>query len=339
MYIKLYEEIKRIIKENYKFLIMLFIGFLVCTIKFPYYIECPGGIINIEERIEVEDGYTSSGSINMAYVSERDATIPTLLIASFIKDWKVEKINTKSQNTTTEAEYFRNHILLEEANQNAIKVAYQKAGMPIKEENTKVYVTYVYEKANIDMQVGDEILEVNKTTISNKKELQQILSTVSKDDILTIVVRNDGKEYTRTGKVTLVNNSYVLGVIISEISKITTEPQLQFKFKKSESGPSGGLMMTLAIYNSLIKEDITKGKKIVGTGTIDTDGNVGQISGVEYKLKGAIKENADVFFVPAGKNYKEALTVKNENNYSIPIIPVNTFDEALQYLRGLSENK
>ena len=65
-------------------------------------------------------------------------------------------------------------------------------------------------------------------------------------------------------------------------------------------------MLTLAIYNSLVDKDITKGKKVVGTGTIEEDGSVGSIGGVKYKLNGAVRQKADVFLVPAGENYEEA---------------------------------
>ena len=34
--------------------------------------------------------------------------------------------------------------------------------------------------------------------------------------------------------------------------------------------------MSLTIYNELTEEDITKGRKIVGTGTIDIHGKVGE---------------------------------------------------------------
>lgn len=54
-------------------------------------------------------------------------------------------------------------------------------------------------------------------------------------------------------------------------------------------------MMSLAIYNYLTENDITHGLKIAGTGTIDADGNVGTIGGIEYKIKGAIKNKVDVF--------------------------------------------
>ena len=56
------------------------------------------------------------------------------------------------------------------------------------------------------------------------------------------------------------------------------------------------------LYN-LVKEDITKGRKIVVTGAIARDGEIKNIGGVEYKLDGAINDKADVFIVPSGENY------------------------------------
>ena len=92
-------------------------------------------------------------------------------------------------------------------------------------------------------------------------------------------------------------------------------------------------MSTLQIYNTLISEDITKGDVIAGTGTIELDGTVGEISGVKYKLIGAVKNGADVFIAPSN-NYKEALQVKEENNYDIEIIEATTFKEVVEKLKN-----
>ena len=72
---------------------------------------------------------------------------------------------------------------------------------------------------------------------------------------------------------------------------------IKVKTKSSESGASGGFMTALAIYNALTSDDITKGKIIAGTGTIDSEGNVGVIGGVKYKLSGAVKNHADIMLV------------------------------------------
>ncbi len=126
-----------------------------------------------------------------------------------------------------------------------------------------------------------------------------------------------------------------MGVSIIPIYDYQLDPELKLSFKRSESGPSGGLTMALTIYNRLVQEDITKGKKIVGTGTIDMDGNVGEIGGVTYKLQGAVSEKADVFIVPNGKNYEDVMKMKEKKGYDIEIIGVDTFEDALQKLEDL----
>ena len=117
-----------------------------------------------------------------------------------------------------------------------------------------------------------------------------------------------------------------------------TNPNIQIFIDKNESGPSGGMITALTIYNSLVEDDITKGLTIVGTGTIDLDGNIGSIGGIEYKLKSAVKKKADLFIVPMDENYEEAIKLKKENNYDIDIIGVSTFDEVLEYLNNINWN-
>ena len=94
-------------------------------------------------------------------------------------------------------------------------------------------------------------------------------------------------------------------------------------------------MISLSIYDYLTMEDLTKGLKIVGTGTIDEFGNVGVIGGIEYKIKAAVKEKADLFFVPTD-NYEEALKTINEENLDIKLVEVKHIDDAINYLRNLS---
>ena len=108
------------------------------------------------------------------------------------------------------------------------------------------------------------------------------------------------------------------------------DPEINIKFKDSEGGSSGGAMMSLSIYNAITDEDITKGLKIGGTGTIDINGNVGEIDGVKYKIMGAIKNDLDIVFVPSA-NYEDAIKTKGKNK--IKIVSVDTFDEIINYLK------
>ena len=334
MLYKLYEKIRKIIKENYKFFITLLVILIICTFEFPYYVEAPGGIININDRIEIKGSNRSKGTLNMAYVSEYKATVPTMIIAKFNKNWNLIKRNINDSNQTSESDFLRNRILLKEANQNAVLVAYNSAGFDALLDNTEVYVTYVLQEADTNLKVGDQIVEINNQKINSKNDIKIIINNISIDSALNIKVINDKKEYTRTAKLIKYNDTYLLGITVGEIGNIKTNPKIEFNFSESEMGPSGGLMMSLAIYDALTEEDLTKGYKIVGTGTIDENGNVGSISGVEYKIKGAVKEGADIFLVPSGENYEEAKKVIIDNGYTIDLVPVDTFSEALEYLKS-----
>ena len=120
------------------------------------------------------------------------------------------------------------------------------------------------------------------------------------------------------------------------IKEYETIPKVKINVDDNESGPSGGLITALAIYNSLVETDITNNLTIVGTGTIEEDGSIGSIGGVEYKLKSAVRSNADLFIVPMDENYESAIKYKKENNYEIDIIGVSTFDEAVKYLENVN---
>jgi PDZ domain-containing protein len=100
-------------------------------------------------------------------------------------------------------------------------------------------------------------------------------------------------------------------------------------------GPSAGLMFALGIVDKLRPEDLTGGKVIAGTGTIDDAGRVGPIGGIPQKLVGAKKAGAQVFLVPAD-NCDEAVRNAQPN---LPLIRVGSLDEALDALDGLRSGR
>ena len=118
------------------------------------------------------------------------------------------------------------------------------------------------------------------------------------------------------------------------LKEIETNPKVDFVFKDNESGASRGLLCALDIYNKITEYDLTKGLKIAGTGVIYSDGSVGGIDGVKYKLKGAVKKKADVFIVPSS-NYEEAMNEKKKNNYDIEIIEADTLHNVILKLNEL----
>ena len=332
----LFNNIKKYLKEYYKVIIIYILILLTFLIEFPYYISAPGGLINTDDKIETKENFKMKGSLNMAYVSEIHATIPTLIVSLFNKDWDVEKeTEIKNDNETIEEKNYRNKMLLEEANDTSLLVAYKHSDINYKVTNNKVYITYIDASAQTDLKIGDQIIKIDNQKITDKNSLLSYIASKNIKDKVIIEVKDiNGNKKTR--KATLINilDEPKVGAIITETFDVESNKEVKFNFKESESGSSGGLMLTLAIYSHLNQIDLTDGKKIVGTGTIDINGNVGEISGIKYKLIGAVNKHADVFLVPKGENYEEAKKVKKEKGYDIDLVPVATFEETLKYLEN-----
>lgn len=316
------------LKENIKFFIFLIFLFIVFTFELPYYIDTPGGLLDVDDRVYIEDSYENEGSFNLAYVTEIKATIPTLIIAYFNDNWDIlKKEDIMYSNETIEENKKRNKILLEESLNNSIIVGFNLAGEEVIVSNRKVYVTYVLEGAKTDLKIGDQIIKINDKTINSKED---VMNLIKENEDLSIEVINDNNTYIRKASKT----DGVIGIVVNETKDVETKKEIKFNFKESESGPSGGFIMALATYDNLIAEDLTNGKKIVGTGTIDEFGNVGAIGGVQYKVKAANKSKADIFFVPKD-NYEDAIKVKNDKNLKINIVSVSNINDAIEYLKSL----
>ena len=153
---KLYDKFKKFISENLIFFLIVSITYVICTIPFPYYINAPGGVIDISDRVDFKEKKETEGSFNLAYVKEYKATIPMLIFSYFQPHWDIlSKEEVLYDNETMEDANFRNHILLMEANQNAIVVALKEAKREVKIKNRDLYVTYIDPRSE-ERRVGKE---------------------------------------------------------------------------------------------------------------------------------------------------------------------------------------
>ncbi|MFJ9115331.1 PDZ domain-containing protein [Streptomyces sp. NPDC102394] len=104
-------------------------------------------------------------------------------------------------------------------------------------------------------------------------------------------------------------------------------------------GPSAGLLFTLGIIDKLDGDgsggDLTGGRNVAGTGTIDADGKVGAVGGVALKTQAARRDGATVFLVPKD----ECSDAKSELPKGLRLIPVTTLKGAVDSLVALESGK
>lgn len=326
------KKIGRIILSNLSFIIAFILLLFVFTFEFPYTIASPGKIIDIKDRIKVENASTISGSYNMTYVETRKVTIPTLLISYFNKSWDVYK-NSEfiGENVSNYENDLRGKITLKESNDNAIINAYGEAGLEVIVKAERVCVIAIYDPDKTDLKIGDEIISVDGVKVESASHLSKLSNIYSDGDKVNFEVISNGKKYNRYAYVYTIDDKKVFGIYVVLNKDLEYSPKIEFNFSKNEYGSSAGLIEALYIYDSLIEKDLSNGLKIAGTGSVDVNGNVIEIEGIKYKLEGAVKDKADVFFVPKA-NYEEAKKVADEKKYTIKLVPVATFQDAIFYL-------
>ncbi len=328
-----YEKFKKFMKENIFFFLTLLLIVFLFHFELPYVIYTPGGAIDLSERVSVENGYSSEGSFSMAYVSMVRGSIPFLLLSYVIPDWDIVPTEyLKSENESLDEMIEADQISLIQAQNHAVYAAYKLAGKEVVVTKQIQHLVYISEDADTDLELFDQILEIHHQKIENLDSIRQIVSKMQVGDEVEILIVRDGKEMTKHAKVYETSDGLKLGISITTTFEYDTDPDVSITFKKTESGPSGGFMTSLSIYNSLVSEDITKGRKIIGTGTIDEDGTVGGIGGVKYKLLGAVRKKADIFLVPS-ENYEEARQVQEERNLPIQLISVDSLQDAIEKLK------
>lgn len=317
---------KKFLKENLKTIIFIIVMILIVKVELPYYIEAPGGTINLTQRID-SNYNKKNGSLNMLYVTEYKGNIVTVLLSKIMPTWDLYEIkNQQVSNENSKDIYNRNKVMLDNSIGNATIVAYQYAGKNITIKDKKNIVIATTKDNGIE--IGDIILSIDNKKVEDITTIKEYLNTLNVGDTVTILLKRNNKE--KEVKITLEDDK-LLGVMIITNYEYETEDDLDIAFKSGEGGSSGGLVLSLGIYSQITGIDILKGRNIAGTGTIDIDGNVGEIDGIKYKIAGAVKNKMDVILV-SPYNYEEAKKVIKDNNHKIELVKVSTFKEAVEYL-------
>ncbi|MBY0120814.1 SepM family pheromone-processing serine protease [Bacillus sp. S/N-304-OC-R1] len=312
----------------------------------PYYVSKPGLAKELEPIVHVENGYKEEGNFMLTTVRMGKANIYSYLIAKLNPYQELYQINEIRRENETEEEYnVRQLHLMASSKQSAIETAYKKANIPIQYEYNGIFVLNVMPGMPADgkLKAGDRIFKVDGNEfdsseqfiqfVSGKKEGDEVLFTIKRQD-KTSDVKITLQRLKETGKVGV-------GIALVDDKEIIVTPNVTIN-SEDIGGPSAGFMFSLEIYNQLVKEDLTRGYQIAGTGTIDSNGNIGRIGGIEQKIVAANKAGAEIFFAPhengsKDSNYNAAVKTAKEIGSDMKIIPVDTFDEAIKFLTKLKE--
>ncbi|BCJ85139.1 SepM family pheromone-processing serine protease [Effusibacillus dendaii] len=322
-------------------------------IPLPYYVFQPGSADELQPMLSVANGQKDEkGTLMMTTVM----TVPTRNIYYYLYGlvWPNRQVVPRQEvdQGMSGADYQKvlQHMM-SSSQESAIVAAMRYLKMPVQMSYFGVIVAQVLpdSKAKGVLQPGDLIEQVDGKPMLKSEDLISYLANKKVGDKVRIEFTRDNQR--QTADVELIglpsqgNSGQPTrpGLGIQPITKQKVENLLKVDFHTENiGGPSAGLMFALEIVSQLTPGDLTKGHRIAGTGTIDANGNVGQIGGIEHKIVAADEKGAEIFFAPADPpnnpeltNTKDAMKKAAEIKTKMKIVPVKNLAEAVDYLQKL----
>lgn len=316
----------------------------------PYFVSHPGEAIDLAPLVAVEGGFSNAeGSFLLTTIRMGNANLLTYAWARWNDYVDLIEKEPILSHFDGEEEYRRHQLeSMEISKDSAIIAAYQLADHEVEEINKGVLVTHIQlgMPAREKLQIGDVITQVDGQKVTTAEEMLRYLQDKEVGDVVTLTVLREEQEEAIEIPLAPLSNSDVpragLGIGVVTEREIDVE-HIEIRTDQI-GGPSAGLMFALEIYNQLTEDDLTKGYRIAGTGTIDAQGEVGPIGGVHQKVVAAHRAQADLFFVPReggrpDSNYQRAKEAAIDIGTSMEIVPVDTLQDAVDYLRQLPEKR
>ncbi len=333
---------------------------LLCAgvfIPVPYAEMSPGPTVNTlgdhdgEPVLQISGHktYPTDGHLNMTTVRVTSADYRMNLVEAvygwLAHDNKVVPHETLYPDGKTEEESTQENAEEFSQSQESAKVAALKQ-LDVPVESWVIVSTVVKDSpAEGRLHAGDVIKAVDGTEVKEPADVAELVTEhkPGQDVVFTIVpakeqaaAEKEKRAATKTEKVTITTATSDDGGEKRAVVGISAGTDHTFPFTvdiklADVGGPSAGLMFALGIYDKLTPGSLTGGRFVAGTGTIDDDGKVGPIGGIEMKTVGAREKGAEYFLTPADN----CASAAKDTPDGLTLVKVDTIDDALDALKDI----
>ena len=303
-------------------------------------LEAPGLALSVEPMVTVPNQYRHShpGTFILTSVATQTSiTAGEWLLAQVDPAFKiVPPESLVPANETPQQQSLQDFQMLDQSESTAAVVGLRLAGFPAQEISKGVLIVGVdpASPSRALLKPGDIITALDGTPVKTTTALIALIKAQSPHRTVHLTLERSGHQLQLDVPLMAPaepNGPPRIGITIQPAgSDIVLPFPVTITPQKIVGGPSAGLMFTLTVYNALSPTDLTGGRKIAGTGTIDPDGSVGPIGGVEQKVAAAEAAGAEYFLSPPD-NYADALSVAHH----IKVIEIATAQQAVDFLRSL----
>jgi Lon-like protease len=297
----------------------------------------PGPTPDVSKLLTIDGTtYPSKGTLHMTTVTVRPATL-LRAVAAFLNP-TVAVIPREYVYTPGKSEkeiVQENATEMDQSGVAAAIAAYRELGTLGPPQGVLIVATAAGAPAAGVLRAGDVVSSLDGQPTTTNEELMAIVGRHKVGDQLAIAIQRGAEQ--RQGTVRLIRNpdardqsTPMIGVTVRTKFQLPQDVRLN---AGNIGGPSAGLMFSLSVVDRLVPEDLTHGYTIAGTGTIDGDGRVGAVGGVDQKVEAAERIHARYFLAPHDNG--EASEARKAVDTDMKVIEVDTLHEAVTALETL----
>ena len=307
------------------FLVPLF--FMLAVVPTGFLMESPGPSFDLQADISVEgaETYPSQGEFLLTAVSFEESRLIYHILSLFgqgremlaVQDYLGEDLDTEEQETV-------DTVVTLISQDTATVVGLERTGIQVEVDELGAFVVSVGEQypAYGVVSPGDVIVAVNGVPVENGERMGELISSTPEGETVTLQVKEIDQDALDEAEEMMEEEGSTLRPDLSTlleddmreaVIQPVYEPELDraivgistrdyFSYSSSVEvawdlgtvkGPSAGMMMTIALVNTLTPEDLTGAEKIAGTGEIFLDGDVGPIGGLPFKIEAKSEGSSD----------------------------------------------
>lgn len=300
---------RRLWTVNLSALVLVVMTVVAAVLPAPYVVESPGPSLNVlgeyegKDIVSVEnrDGAASEGELRMTTVSVQgspgyDIPLAGVMSAWFDRDRSIMPVEALyPDDTDAEDNSLMNTVEMNGSQQEAIAAALAKQGISYSTTTIVAGVRSDGAAAN-RLEPGDVVLTVNGQQVTDVASAGEAIGRTPRGQKVNVTVRRKGEENSFALTPRYEGERALVGIVLSRGFEFPVKVNFALD---GIGGPSAGMIFALAIYDEMTPGDLTGGKKIAGTGTIDEQGTVGPIGGIRQKMIGARSDGAEYFLAPA----------------------------------------
>ncbi len=292
-------------------LVTLLVLIVMVFLRVPYAVSAPGptrdtlgehdGVPLIE--VDGTETYPSTGELRLTTVSVAGGPGFPVSVPQAVAGWLSGERNVRPvevvfpPDVTQDQLDERNQAEMTSSQDNATVAALEELGYDVPADLLVAGTVEGTGAADV-LRTDDVLVSFEGERLTSYTQLVDALAEIEPGTPVRLGVERDGEPVdveVVTGE--REGGGTQLGVFIDPDFDLPVDVTIRIE---DIGGPSAGLMFALGIVDRLTPQDELDGEVVAGTGTMDVDGSVGPIGGIQQKLLGAARDGADWFLAPVG---------------------------------------